>query len=101
MLGQGWVMPGQLPGYARVWLRLWQYSNHLFSVIKFLTDSKTQRMDTYKVCPCFIIPFFMVPPVHRVQSLTLVVASSINLFIYCLNVATLYCHTGRSGTGAL
>ena len=23
MLGQGWVMPGQLPGYARVWLRLW------------------------------------------------------------------------------
>ena len=24
MIGQSNLMPGQLPGYARVWLRLWQ-----------------------------------------------------------------------------
>ena len=47
MLGQGWVMPGQLPGYARVWLRLCalQASNIFGDFI--LNNIKANCLDIY------------------------------------------------------
>ena len=84
------------------WVGLWSCNTAIIYLVssKFLTDSKTQRMYTYLikfVLACYSILY----GAPCMWGPTLVIASCVNLYIYCLNVATLYCHSGRSGTGAL
>ena len=76
MVGQSNLMPGQLPGYARVWLRLCSIATVSLSMAPFCLYAHAFR---YLFQPSYIIihSFSMQPPSYRYSYILVVVTYNI------------------------